>query len=77
VEKHDMKTPAEILAEPVLQLVTVRQAAAQMHVSVGSVYNLMAAGELPYVKIGKCRRLRLQDVLSYITRNTVNEAQAA
>jgi len=38
-------------------LVTVRDAAAFLSISVAGVYSLMSRGALPYVKIGRCRRI--------------------
>jgi len=39
-------------------------------ISRAQVYKLMEAGELPYVKIGKSRRVRLDAVRDLIARNT-------
>ena len=33
-------------------------------------YNLMQRGEIPTVRIGKCRRVRPEDLIEYINKNT-------
>jgi excisionase family DNA binding protein len=54
------ENPGIRLAETAL--LDVRQAAAYLHLSVSKLYVLMDAGELRYVKLGKSRRLRPQDL---------------
>lgn len=38
------------------------------------VYQLMESGQLPYVKLGKSRRVRWSDVLKLIEQNVVSRA---
>lgn len=47
-------------------LLTVDEAAAELRISRAQVYNLMADGHLPYVKIGRLRRLRRATIEAYI-----------
>lgn len=41
-----------------------------LHVSRSKLYLLMASGELPYVKLGKSRRVRMAALLSLIEEHT-------
>ena len=41
-----------------------------LSISRSAIYGLMDSGRLPYVKIGKSRRLKLEDVLKLIAENT-------
>jgi excisionase family DNA binding protein len=52
-------------------LVTVRDSAAFLKISVASVYALMARGELPYVKIGRARRVPRRALFDLATKNLV------
>jgi excisionase family DNA binding protein len=62
--KHD--------AEPSEQrLQTVSAVAQFLCLSRSKVYAMMDAGELPYVKLGKSRRVRWSDVIRLIEANTV------
>ncbi len=45
-----------------------------LSVSRSKVYQLMDAGELPYVKLGKSRRVRWADVLRLVEENLVSNA---
>jgi len=49
----------------------VSKVARFLSLSRSKVYSLMEAGELPYVKLGKSRRVRWADVLELVARNTV------
>ena len=49
----------------------VNKVARFLSLSRSKVYSLMEAGELPYVKLGKSRRVRWEDVLQLVARNTV------
>lgn len=58
------------------RLITVKQAAEMLGLSVSSVYELMTAHEgrppaLPYHKIGKARRIALRDVRKLIAETRV------
>jgi excisionase family DNA binding protein len=43
-----------------------------LSVSRSKVYQLMDSGELPYVKLGKSRRVRWADVVRLVDVNTVS-----
>lgn len=51
-------------------LVPVTEAATYLSVSRSTVYNLMDSGQLRWVKIGKSRRVRWEDVEKLIADNT-------
>jgi excisionase family DNA binding protein len=50
----------------------VRDVAAYLSVSVAQVYALMARGELPFTKIGRCRRVPRRAVVNLAARNLVH-----
>jgi excisionase family DNA binding protein len=51
------------------------QAVAQfLAISRSKVYQLMDSGDLPYVKLGKSRRVRWTDVLQLVEDNTVSRS---
>jgi excisionase family DNA binding protein len=52
-------------------LARVPEIAAFLSLSRSKVYQMMDAGELPYVKLGKSRRVRWSDVMALIAANTV------
>lgn len=52
-------------------LQTVTTVAKYLSLSRSKVYQLMEAGSLPYVKIGKSRRLRWSDVLALVDESVV------
>ena len=49
-------------------LVSPGEAASMLSVARSTVYVLMASGELPSVKIGTARRLRVADIEAYVER---------
>ena len=51
-------------------LVNVMEAATFLRVSRSKVYLLMASGELPFVKLGRCRRVPRSELVNLIERNT-------
>lgn len=57
------QTPAERLASLAY---TVDEAAEQLRVGRSTVQKLLNAGELPSVKIGRCRRIRAADLQQYL-----------
>ncbi len=59
-------TPAEIAG-----LRPVHAVAKFLAISRSKVYQMMDAGQLPYVKLGKSRRVRWTDVLRLIDQNMV------
>lgn len=51
------------------RLLTVNEFAFRLHSSRSFAYNLIMSGVLPVIKIGKSRRVQLQDLNDYISRN--------
>jgi excisionase family DNA binding protein len=52
-------------------LARVSEVAAFLKLSRSKVYGMMDAGELKYIKLGKSRRLRWNDVMELLEANTV------
>ena len=57
------------------RLATVSQVADYLALSRSKVYQLMHSGRLPYVKLGRCRRIRWADVEALITESRVGQAR--
>ena len=51
-------------------LLKAKEVAEILKVSQAMAYNLMQRGEIPTVRIGKCRRVRPEDLIEYINKNT-------
>jgi|HubBroStandDraft_4_1064222.scaffolds.fasta_scaffold229292_2 excisionase family DNA binding protein len=49
-------------------LLTVEQAAAELHIARRRVFELIRNGQLPSVKIGTSRRIRSADLADYVAR---------
>jgi excisionase family DNA binding protein len=58
-------------------LLTVHEAAAILRVGRTFLYNLMARGDLSYVRLGRARRLRHSDLMGLVRRNLVGSHNAA
>lgn len=56
------------------RLFSVSDVARHLAVSRSKVYKLMDAGLLPFVKLGKSRRVRWCHIVELIERNTVSAA---
>ena len=54
------------------RLFRVTEVARHLAVSRSKVYQMMEVGQLPYVKLGKSRRVRWSDVQKLIDENTVS-----
>ncbi|TAM89712.1 DNA-binding protein [bacterium] len=52
------------------ELVTVGEARSQLSISRTLIYSLMERGELPYVKIGRARRIAQDAIRRFIQKNT-------
>jgi len=52
----------------------VTKVAQFLSLSRSKVYAMMDAGELPYVKLGKSRRVRWADVQRLVEENTISRA---
>lgn len=66
----------QVIAESPLDSVGLRPVhvvAKFLAISRSKVYQLMDSGELPYVKLGKSRRVRWSDVLKLIDKNVVGD----
>lgn len=47
-------------------LYTPEEAAAALAIGRSTLYELMAAGAVKYIKLGRCRRIRRSDLESYV-----------
>jgi excisionase family DNA binding protein len=57
-------------------LVTVKEAAAFLSISIAKVYGLMGGGELCYIKLGRSRRIPRRALVELATKNLVSGGQA-
>lgn len=55
---------------PVRGYATVKAAALFLQISIAKLYALMKAGDLPFMKLGKSRRLKWADVEALADRHT-------
>jgi excisionase family DNA binding protein len=53
-------------------LATVLDVARHLSVSRGKVYQMMEAGQLPYARLGRCRRIAWKDVDAFVARSRVD-----
>ncbi len=60
------------MALPRAELMTVAEVASMMRVSNMTVYRLIKAGDLGAVRVGKNYRIRKNDVLAYLMRQSVH-----
>lgn len=51
-------------------LLKAKEVAEILKISRAMAYNLMLRGEIPTVRIGKCRQVRPEDLIKYIESNT-------
>lgn len=58
-------------ANSMSSMITVPDVARHLAVSRGTVYQLMERGQLPYYKIGRCRRVLWTDVEALVARNRI------
>ncbi len=65
-ERQEQRDRAELVAEGLL---TVREAAEFLRFSRSRLYELMDAGELAYVKIGRSRRVPRRGVVELASRS--------
>ena len=52
-----------------LQLLTVIDAAEQLQISRSKIYELIADGELPSIRIGQSRRITTSDLADFVARH--------
>jgi excisionase family DNA binding protein len=57
-------------------MATVKEAAAFLRVSVAQLYNLMHNGDVPYLKIGRSRRVPRRALIELAARNLVGGQDA-
>jgi excisionase family DNA binding protein len=62
------QTSSDDLASSLQQVSVV---AKFLNISRSKVYSMMDAGDLPYVKLGKSRRIRWEHVMQLVEQNTV------
>jgi excisionase family DNA binding protein len=55
-------------------LVRVSEVARHLSLSRSKIYQMMDRGELPYVKLGKSRRVRWPDVERLVEQNTISRS---
>jgi excisionase family DNA binding protein len=66
MENNQQVGQSENLPRPLLD---VREVAHILHISRSNCYYLMARGLIPTIRLGKCKRVQLQDLQDYISRN--------
>ena len=57
-------------------MLTVRDAASRLKVSRATVFEWMRQGELRSVKLGRCRRIREEDLTDMVNRHLSGKAVA-
>ena len=57
-------------------MLTVKETASRLKISPSHAKRLIATGEVPSVKVGRCRRVRLTDLGAYIDGLTCDIAPA-
>jgi excisionase family DNA binding protein len=62
---------ATVAIETRTGLKTIPEVAAFLAVSRSKVYEMMDSGQLAFVKLGRSRRIRWEDVLSLVDENVV------
>jgi excisionase family DNA binding protein len=67
---------AKPIATPPIRplLATVSEVASYLSLSRGKVYQMMDVGDLPYVKLGRCRRIAWSDVEALVANSRVSPA---
>jgi excisionase family DNA binding protein len=65
-----MERISEMPEVKIPQLFTVAQVAHCLALSRSKIYAMMDAGRLPYVKLGRSRRIKSTDVVDVVNANT-------
>jgi len=60
-----------------MNLLTVTEAARRLALSRSTVYNLMERGDLAYVKIGRARRIPVDELERLVRESTVSRRSVA
>ena len=71
MEKDSMIATKDTLRVSSPALATVAQVAEHLALSRSTLYQIMDSGELPYIKLGRCRRIRWTDVQAMLEQNVV------
>lgn len=58
-----------------MQLITVKEMAKRLTVSLSYAYGLLAKGEIPYYAFGSCKRVAEKDLLSYLEQQKQEPAR--
>ena len=69
IDRNEKLTTMQPVSTPVL--LTVRAIAKMLSLGESTVYAMLANGELPYVAIGRSKRVALRDVETWIAKSTV------
>ncbi len=56
-------------------LLTIKQAAAVLCVAPTTLYQWASAGRVPHVRLGRCIRFQVAQLIDFIRNNTVSENQ--
>lgn len=72
---HSNKRP-KVQPPTIPPLLTKRQAAQYLSVSIGTVERLMRAGALPYVRVGMLARFEISALANFVEANTRGGAAA-
>ena len=57
------------------RLLTVGDVARHLAISRSKLYSTMDSGQLPYIKLGKSRRIRWSDVRKLVERNRIGDSK--
>jgi excisionase family DNA binding protein len=66
-----MDRTTDLLESKMPVLCTVPQVARCLALSRSGVYSMMSAGTLRFVKLGRSRRVRWEDVLNLVDKNSI------
>ena len=70
-----MNQSPQATSAPLPALATVPEVADYLAVSRSKLYQMMDSGLLPYVKLGRCRRIRWADVESMLDQSRVGQSR--
>ena len=71
-----MRTAENHDTDPQRRLATVPEVARHLAVSRSKVYQLMESDQLPYVKLGRCRRIHWTDVHTLLSANRISNSSS-
>ena len=57
-----------------MELMTARETGKVLRISRTSLYRLVKSGELPYLRVGKCLRFQMDELLRYM-RNRARQGE--